>query len=193
MSWAVVKRDAGPRQGISGSLVAILAISFSLSCGGPSPAPAPRNPPPVTIRYELASVLSGLSDPVDLQMPPDASDRIFVVEQAGVVRVIQSGVLLATPFIDNRARVTAGGETGLLGIAFHPDYATNHRFFLSYTRTVSGQLQSVVAEYLTSAGDPNSADTAERIVLTVDQPFDNHNGGQIQSGPHCDWQTADRQ
>jgi glucose/arabinose dehydrogenase len=120
---------------------------------------------------------------VDLQMPPDASDRIFVVEQAGVVRVIPSGVLLATPFIDNRARVTAGGEKGLLGIAFHPDYATNHRFFLSYTRTVSGQLQSVVAEYLTSAGDPNSADTAERIVLTVDQPFDNHNGGQIQFGP----------
>jgi len=183
MRWAVGKLDAGPRRGISWSLSAILTVNFSMSCGGPTPAPSPGNPPPVTIRYELASVISGLSGPVDLQMPPDASDRIFVVEQAGLVRVIQSGVLLATPFIDNRARVTTGGERGLLGLAFHPDYATNHRFFLSYTRTVSGQLQSVVAEYLTSAGDPNSADAAERIVLTVDQPFDNHNGGQIQFGP----------
>jgi glucose/arabinose dehydrogenase len=120
---------------------------------------------------------------VDLQVPPDGTVRIFVVEQGGRAQVIQGGVLQATPFLDIRARVSAGGERGLLGLAFHPDYASNRRFFLSYTRTVVGQLQSVVAEYQTSAGDPNAADTTERVVLTVDQPFDNHNGGQIRFGP----------
>ena len=183
MRAAVVKRAGGPSQRISWSLVAMLAISFSASCGGPTPAPATGNPPPAAIQYSLAEWISGLTNPVGLQLPPDATDRIFVVEQEGTVRVFQSGVLLATPFIDVRARVTAGGERGLLGLAFHPDYPNNRRFFLSYTRTVSGQLQSAVAEYLTSAGDPNSADTAERIVLTVDQPFANHNGGQIEFGP----------
>jgi glucose/arabinose dehydrogenase len=90
---------------------------------------------------------------------------------------------VATPFIDIRSRVAGGGERGLLGLAFHPSHASNRRFFLSYTRTSGGQLQSVIAEYQASAADPNTADTAERVVLTVDQPFDNHNGGQIQFGP----------
>ena len=160
-------------------LVSLLAIG----CGGPAPAPTTGSPPSTPIQYELQNVISGLSNPVDLQVPPDGSNRFFVVEQAGVVRVVQGGVLAATQFIDIRASVTAGGERGLLGLAFHPDFAANRRFLLSYTRTVSGQMQSVVAEYHASGGDPNVADTAERILLAVNQPFDHHNGGQIQFGP----------
>lgn len=177
------KRDAWCSPETTLPVAAMLASLISFSCGGTTSSPAAGNPPPVVIQYGLVELISGLTNPVDLQLPPDATDRIFVVEQAGIVRVIQSGVLLATPFIDIGTRVTAGGERGLLGLAFHPDYSNNRRIFLSYTRTVSGQLQSVVAEYVTSISDPNSADTAERIVLTIDQPFDNHNGGQIQFGP----------
>ncbi len=176
------KNNAGTQHGFSLFLAAMLLNVLHVSCGGPTASLPPGNPSP-EIRYELVSVISGFSDPVDLQLPPDATDRIFVVEQAGIVRVALGGVLVATPFIDIRARVTAGGERGLLGLAFHPDYPNNRRFFLCYTRTEGGQLQSVIAEYQASAGNPNVADTIERIVLTVDQPFENHNGGQIQFGP----------
>ena len=127
--------------------------------------------------------MTGLTNPVDIQQPADGTQRLFVVEQAGTVRIIQGGMLLATPFLDIRSSVTSGGEMGLLGLAFHPNYSQNRRFFVSYTRTVSGQLQSVIAEYETSAADPNVAGAAERVLLTVDQPFENHNGGQIQFGP----------
>ncbi len=160
--------------------IALLAVMPALSCGGSNGGPGP-GPPPVTVRYELQGVVSGLSSPLDMQVPTDGSDRIFIVEQEGIIRVVQSGVLVATPFLDIRSRVTSGGERGLLGLAFHPGYASNRRFFLSYTGKPDGH--SVIAEYKTSAADPNTADTTERVLLTVDQPFDNHNGGQIQFGP----------
>jgi len=163
-------------------LVGLLAALAASGCGSPASGPGP-GPPPVTVQYELQSLVSGLDAPVDLQAPPDGTDRLFVVEQAGTVRVVQGGVLVATPFIDIRSRVTSGGEMGLLGLAFHPGYSSNRRFFLSYTRTTGGQLQSVIAEYQASVADPNSADMTERVLLTVDQPFENHNGGQIQFGP----------
>ena len=161
----------------------LLAAMSALSCGGSNGGPGPVPPPPVTIRYELQIVVSGLTNPLDLQVPPDGSDRLFIVEQEGIIRVVQSGVLVATPFLDIRSLVMSGGERGLLGLAFHPGYASNRRFFLNYTRTFGGQLQSVVAEYPTSTTDPNVADLTERILLSLDQPFDNHNGGRIQFGP----------
>lgn len=160
--------------------IALLAVMSALSCGGSNGGPGPGPPPPVTVRYELQSIVSGLSSPLDLQVPPDGSDRLFIVEQEGVIRVVQSGVLVATPFLDIRSRVTSGGERGMLGLAFHPSYLSNRRFFLSYTGTPDGH--SVIAEYQTSAADPNTADPTEQVLLTVDQPFPNHNGGQIQFG-----------
>ena len=163
--------------------IALLAAMSALSCGGSNVGPGPGPPPPVVVRYELQSVVSGLTNPLDVQVPPDGSDRIFTVEQDGIIRVVQGGVLVAAPFLDIRSRVTSGGERGLLGLAFHPNYASNRRFFLNYTRTVGGQLQSVVAEYQSSTTNPNVADSTERILLTLDQPFDNHNGGQVVFGP----------
>jgi glucose/arabinose dehydrogenase len=129
-------------------------------------------------------VVSGLTSPVDMQQPDDGSGRFFVVEQPGTVRVLQNGAIAPAPFLDIRALVDFGGEKGLLGLAFHPGYRQNRRLFVHYNRRVNGRLQSVIAEYLTSATDPNQADAAsQRILLTVDQPFDNHNGGQMAFGP----------
>jgi glucose/arabinose dehydrogenase len=80
--------------------------------------------------------------------------------------------------------IESGGEKGLLGLAFHPSYKSNGRFFINYTRRVSGQLQTVIAQYHVSSSDPNVADpNSGRIVLNFNQPFDNHNGGQMAFGP----------
>jgi glucose/arabinose dehydrogenase len=130
-------------------------------------------------------VVSGFSSPVDLQPSDDGTGRLFVVEQAGTIRILQSGVVLATPFLDIRTRVNFSGEMGLLGVAFHPGFAQSQRFYVNYVRLVgTGQVQSVIAEYQVSSADANQADPAtERILLTVNQPFTNHKGGQVAFGP----------
>src|SRR5438477_13170186 len=94
------------------------------------------------------------------------------------------GALVTTPFLDITSKVESGGEKGLLGLAFHPSFSSNRRFFLYYTRRLSLQLQSVFSEYAASSSNPNQADAfSERILLVVNQPFDNHNGGQLAFGP----------
>jgi glucose/arabinose dehydrogenase len=144
-----------------------------------SPTPSPIPP------LALAEVATGLSSPVDLQMPTDGTNRFFVVEQAGTIKILRNGAVLSQAFLNIQGKVTSGGELGLLGLAFHPNYSSNGRFFLNYTRTVNGtQRQTVIAEYRVSSSDPNLADPAsEKILLTVDQPFDNHNAGQLAFGP----------
>ncbi len=162
--------------------VSLLALA-TFSCGGPegagtTPAPQPEEP----LQLALEQVVTGLTNPVDLQEAPDGSGRLFVVEQQGTIRVIQDELLVSTPFLDITDRVSFSGEMGLLGLAFHPDFAQNRRFFVNYTST-AGTLHSVIAEYLAAAADPNLADPGESVVLTVDQPFANHNGGQLAFGP----------
>ncbi len=132
---------------------------------------------------ELRSVASGLQSPLLLTHAGDGSGRLFVVEQVGRIRILKSGALAPQPFLDISSRIESGGEKGLLGLAFHPDFSTNRRFFVNYTRRSSGQLQTVVAEYLSSPGNPDVADTSERILLQFDQPFENHNGGHLAFGP----------
>ncbi len=132
----------------------------------------------------LTPFVSGLSSPLDFQTPDDGSSRIFIVQQAGTIRIVSGGALLASPFLDIASKVNFdSGEQGLLGLAFHPSYAQNRRFYLDYTRTFNGQMQTVIAEYQAST-DPNVADaTSERILLTFNQPSTNHKGGQIAFGP----------
>lgn len=121
---------------------------------------------------------------MDLQFPDDGSGRMFIVEQAGSIRIATNGSLAATPFLDITGKVDAGGELGLLGLAFHPQFSQNHLFYVHYDRVSHGQLQSVIAEYRVSTSDANQAEpNSERIVLTVDQFFSNHKGGQIVFGP----------
>src|SRR6185369_3300867 len=93
---------------------------------------------------QLATITSGLSSPVFVGHAGDGSNRLFIVEQTGVVRVLQPGATTATVFLDIHARLVAGGEQGLLGLAFHPKYPINGRFFVFYTRAGDGAL--VIAE-----------------------------------------------
>jgi len=130
----------------------------------------------------LDSIVTGLSLPVFVTHAGDGSNRLFILEQGGRIRIFQNGSLLATPFLDIQSRVTSGGERGLLGIAFHPDYRNNRRFFLNYTNN-RPTLKTIISEYQTSPSNPNVALTTERVLLEINQPFDNHNGGQLLFGP----------
>ena len=123
-------------------------------------------------------VVSGLVRPTSVANAGDGSARLFVTQQAGLVRVIESGMLLEEPFLDLSETVSCCGERGLLSIAFHPDFESNGRFFVSYTDAAE---DSIVSEFLVSAEDPNRADPAsETLVIRIDQPSDEHNGGQLQ-------------
>jgi glucose/arabinose dehydrogenase len=146
----------------------------------PSPnTPPPNSPPPLA----LSTVVNGLVSPIGLEAPNDGTGRLFAVEQAGRIRIIQNDVLLVDPFLNLTASVESGGEKGLLGLAFHPNFAGNRRFFVNYTRRVGAQLQSVISEFSASVANMNQADPAtERLLLVVNQPFDNHNGGQLAFG-----------
>jgi glucose/arabinose dehydrogenase len=133
-----------------------------------------------TPRIELQPVLSGLASPVFLTSARDGTGRRFIIEQPGRIRVLQPGAATSTVFLDITGSVLCCGERGLLGLAFHPQFSTNRRFFVNYTRRGDGA--TVISEYRASA-DPNVADSAETILLTIPQPFENHNGGMIAFGP----------
>jgi Glucose / Sorbosone dehydrogenase len=158
------------------SLLAAALLAASAACG----APAVTGDPAVT----LQTVVDGLDLPVGVTHAGDGSGRLFVLEQRGKIRVVDGGQLLATPFLDLSGQVSCCGERGLLGLAFHPGYAQEGRFFVDYTDAAGN---TVVAAYRVSPGDPNRAEPASREVLfTVAQPFANHNGGQLAFGPDGD-------
>jgi len=123
-------------------------------------------------------VVGGLASPVDLQVPPGDRARLFVVEQAGRIRIIRNGAVAAT-FLDITGRVGSGGERGLLGLAFHPRYAENGRFFVNYTDHAG---DTHVSEFRASPGSDAADAGSERELLFVAQPFANHNGGGLAFG-----------
>lgn len=128
----------------------------------------------------LVPVATGLSSPLFVGNAGDNSHRLFIVERPGVIRVLQPGGTTPTTFLDIRSRIVSGGERGLLGLAFHPQYISNARFFVFYTRSGDGAL--VIAEYRASA-DPNVADQAEAVLLVIPHPGNtNHNGGMLAFG-----------
>jgi len=128
----------------------------------------------------LQQVASGLSSPLYLTAPPGDLSRLFIVEQTGAIRIVKDGTLLGVPFLDISAQVLAGGEQGLLGLAFDPDYATTGRFVVHYT-DLAGDTRLSVFQI---SADPNVANPAsQQIILTADQPYPNHNGGQVVFGP----------
>jgi glucose/arabinose dehydrogenase len=133
-------------------------------------------------RYRLTRIVSGLNQPVYMVAPPREYDRYFIVQKAGVIRVLKKGTLYRTPFLDIRSIVSDDGERGLLSMAFDPAYARNRRFYVYYTN-LSGSI--VVARYLTRAKYPNRADPGSRkILVTIPHPnYSNHNGGQLAFDP----------
>ena len=153
------------------------ALLIALSLGLALPALAA--PPAVTLR----PVASGLSQPVELAHAGDGSGRLFIVEQAGTIKILKNGAVLATPFLDITSLTDLDGERGLLGLAFHPQYAANRRFYVFYTRPSDGALR--VSEFLASASNPDLADAGtERSVITIPHASaGNHNGGRIAFGP----------
>ena len=127
-------------------------------------------------------VAAGFALPVDIANAGDGSGRLFVVEQRGTIQILANGQTAPTPFLDIGSLVLSGGEQGLLGLAFHPQYRHNGRFFVDYTRAGDGA--TVIAEYRVSATNANAADpSSERVLLTIAQPFANHNGGALRFGP----------
>jgi glucose/arabinose dehydrogenase len=125
-------------------------------------------------------------EPVDLTHANDESNRLFVLEQEGTIRVFENktSVTDAQLFMDIKKKVSYGGEAGLLGLAFHPDYKRNGYFYVNYTSKVYGKLETIVARYKVTAGDANRADPAsETVLLHFEQPYDNHNGGALKFGP----------
>ncbi len=179
---------------IPGIIALSFAVSPSLFGVGASP-PARVQPPqqvplaPSAIQLE-AVVTTGLSSPIYVTNAKDGTNRLFIVEQPGTIKVRQPNGTVST-FLDITSRVFFGGgndERGLLGLAFHPQYATNRRFFLHYTRENASQT-NVIAEYRASATNPNDVEKdgmgnpIEIEVLAMPQPFSNHNGGMIEFGP----------
>jgi len=163
----------------AGALAVLTAAGLASAYEAPPALEAGATPlPPVALRR----IAIGLTQPVYVVHAGDGAGRLFVVEQAGVIRIVRDGQLLRAPFLDVRRRVIAGGELGLLSVAFHPRYATNGRLFVNYT-TDGGNLRTVIAEYRVSAGNPDVADVAERVLLEIAQPFRNHNGGLNLFGP----------
>ena len=148
---------------------AITVLFFNLNSFGQNAAPALR----------LQPYLSGLTSPVLLTNAHDGTRRNFIVQQNGVIKVVNPLSRVPSVFLDISPKVVYGGEQGLLGLAFHPQFAANGYFFVNYTRL--GDNATIIARYKTVdssnlTGDPNS----ERIVLVVPQPVTNHNGGMIE-------------
>src|SRR5690349_1692216 len=127
----------------------------------------------------LALISKGLKNPIYVTTAPGDSSRIFIVLKGGSIRILQNGRLLKRPFLNISNRVSDGAEQGLLSMAFDPHYQQNRRFFVSYTNTAG---DTRVTAY--HAASPNRADPFHmRIYLRVNQPYPNHNGGDIAFGP----------
>lgn len=149
----------------------------------PTDTPTPARPAafPLPEAYTWQPVASGLNSPVGMAHAGDGSNRLFILEQPGRIRIWQDGSLLAEPFLDLSNKLSCCGERGLLGLAFHPQYVDNGYFYVNYTDL---QGNTVISRF--QAPDPagSRADPAsERQVLFVEQPFRNHNGGSVIFGP----------
>ena len=147
-----------------------------------SPAPAPGPPTIGNLQLQQLAAPGTLGSPLFITSPPGDAGHLFVVDKAGRILVLDrnTGGVLST-FLNITSLVSTGGEQGLLGMAFDPSYSTNGRFFVNYTDTNGN---TVIARYLKDPSNPNIAlTTADRIILNVTQPFNNHNGGMLTFGP----------
>jgi glucose/arabinose dehydrogenase len=158
------------------ALLLALAAGIAASCASAAPERAQREE---RAAARIQTVLRGLAAPVHVTAPASEPGRLYVVEQAGRVRVAVNGRLRAAPFLDIRSRVRSGGEQGLLSLAFHPGYPRNPRVYVNYT-DLNGHTN--VVEFRVRGG--RAVPSTARRLLFVRQPYSNHNGGQIAFAPN---------
>lgn len=171
------QRGRLPGQGWSVRATLLLFMIFILPIPSFSLATAPVPQPLIALS---PIVTQDLEQPVFLTHAGDQTPRLFILEQAGRIRVVEKGHLHSDSFLDITDLVSFGGERGLLGLAFHPHYSKNGRFFVNYSRAGDGA--TVISEFQAS-GTSNRAGEKEKILLTIPQPYGNHNGGMIAFGP----------
>ena len=157
---------------------AVVVVFAFVACSGPIIS-LPPPPPPGT--PALTPLSTSLSSPVYATSPPGDLARLFVVEQTGRIRILRHDTLLGTNFLDIHTKISSGGERGLLSVAFHPQYATNGRFYVYFTNP-NGDIR--IVRYNVSS-DPNVADesSADTVIAVAHPSYSNHNGGQLQFGP----------
>ena len=164
------------------AVLALAACSSGESAPTDTDSPSPTTEETTTedaprrLRLRLQEVVSGLDSPTHLASAPGEADRVYIVEQPGRIRVLRNDRLLRRPFLDIVRLVLSGGEQGLLSVAFHPGYEENRLFYVDYT-DLDGNTH--VVEYEATGGAP----TRRRELLFVEQPYANHNGGQLAFGP----------
>jgi glucose/arabinose dehydrogenase len=184
----------------------------SPSADAPAAEPPPAEPPPVeppavepppvdatapscvppeaaSVGLRLTEIVTGLEEPIFVTAAPGDATRLYVLERTGAIRVVRDGQLLPEPFLDLRGRVATVNEEGLVGLAFHPNYQENGRFFVDYAlldpaRGEDDDEQVVLSELARSASDPDRANAAsEKTLMVVEQPADIHLGGMLAFGP----------
>ena len=177
------KRNVGILCCLAVLLIACPTIFFARAYPAPTPGVSQEKIDAITA-VQLQNVLTGLSNTVYVTNSHDGTNRLFVIEKVGRIRVAQPGAATTTVFMDISSRVlSSGNEQGLLGLAFHPQYIVNGRFFVYYNRPGDGAI--VIAEYRVLSSNPNAGNSASEIVLlTIPHPTNtNHNGGMIEFGP----------
>ncbi len=174
-----------PRTPIFAATALVLA-----ACGGGgngnSQPPIP-NPPDCATGIETPRAFPnlGFTSPVVMKQAPNDASRWFVAEQGGRIRAFENDPDADTmvDFVDLRSRVHDSGEAGLLGMAFHPDFANNGRVYLNFSESVGGGVRSVTAEFTSTDGGQTLDPGSERVLFTVPKAFENHNGGNVEFGP----------
>lgn len=189
------------------TLSIIVALFYLISCdsGGdnsslapgpnPMPTPAPTQNPDIENQFSLTNAFPNLSfdNPLDIQNPADGTNRLFIAEQKGIIRVISNlpntqvneitaRNVASSVFLDIENQVLEGGEQGLLGFAFHPNFVNNGYFYVHYI--ASNPRRNVISRFSVSPNNPDAADIqSELVLLEIPQPATNHNGGQLAFGP----------
>jgi hypothetical protein len=175
------ERSARPARATSAAARTIaratMAAALTIALSAPAEGQGPGWRPAGGVR--LVPFIAGLEDPVQVIAPP-GDPRLFVVEQPGRIRVIRDGRLVARPYLDLRDRVRAGGERGLLSVAFHPRFAENGRLYVNYTDRAG---DTRVERFEAAPGADTASRATAQVVLRVEQPYANHNGGLIGFGP----------
>ncbi len=163
------------------SSLTLIVCALALMALSQAGVAAPR---PQSLAIALEPVAGALLRPVAIAQAGDGSGRLFIVEQRGLIKIYDGTHVLPTPFLDITSIVkSTGNEQGLLGLAFHPNYVTNGYFYVNYTSKSGVAGDTVIARYSRSTINPNVADSAATVLLTITQPETNHNGGELQFGP----------